>query len=114
MPQGSQITVFASRNTRKGHQQVDEWILQTASALGIRGATVIDASEGVDSHGKMHAAHFLELSDEPIAVTVVALDEKITALLTELGKGGLRLFYTRMPLEFGYLGQPQKEKADEL
>lgn len=104
MPQGSQITIFASRNTRKGHQQVDEWILETASALGIHGATVVECSEGIDSHGKMHAAHFLELADEPIAVTVVALDENITALLAELGKGGLRLFYTRIPLEFGYLG----------
>ncbi|PRZ46807.1 PII-like signaling protein [Paraburkholderia fungorum] len=105
MPQGSQITIFASRNTRKGHQQVDEWILETASALGIHGATVVECSEGMDSHGKLHAAHFLELADEPIAVTVVALDEKITALLAQLGKGGLRLFYTRIPLEFGYLGE---------
>jgi PII-like signaling protein len=111
MPQGSQITIFASRNTRKGHQQVGEWILETASSLGIHGATVVECSEGVDSHGRTHAAHFLELTDEPVAVIVVALDGQIDSLLAELARGDLRLFYTRIQLEFGYLGEEQKEKA---
>jgi PII-like signaling protein len=114
MPQGSQITVFASRNERKGHQQVADWILKIASNLGIRGATIIDASEGVDSHGGMHAARFLELTDQPVAVVIVAEDERITALLAELGKGGVRLFYTRMPIEFGFLGESQLETTNEL
>lgn len=114
MPQGSQITIFANRNQRKGHQQVADWILNAAADLDIRGATIIDASEGVDSHGKLHAARFLELADEPVAVTIVAENERITALLAELGKGGISLFYTRMPLEFGFLGETRTEKTHEL
>lgn len=105
MPQGSQITIFASRNARKGHQQVADWILTEAHDLGICGATIIDASEGVDSHGKVHAARFLETADEPIAVMIVSEEERVTALLTRLGKGGIRLFYTRMPVEFGFLAE---------
>lgn len=114
MPQGSQITIFANRNQRKGHQRVADWILKVAADLDIHGATIIDASEGVDSHGNLHAAHFLELADEPVAVMIVAEDERITALLAELGKGGISLFYTRMPLEFGFLGETQTEKTNEL
>lgn len=41
MPQGSQITIFANRNQRKGHQQVADWILNAAADLDIRGATII-------------------------------------------------------------------------
>ena len=111
MPQGSQITIFASRDARKGQQQVTDWILETVSAIGIHGATAVECSEGIDSHGRMHAAYFLE--DEPVSVTVVASDEKIDSLLAELSGGGLRLFYTRIHLEFGYLAEPQ-ESADEL
>lgn len=114
MPRGSQITIFANRNGLKGHQQITDWILKIASNLEIRGATIVDASEGLDSHGRVHAARFLEPTDQPVAVVIVAEDERVTALLAELGKGGVQLFYTRMPIEFGFLGESQLETTNEL
>jgi len=102
--QGSQLTLYASRSQKKGHQPVVDWILDAAKAAGAHGATVMEGSEGVDVHGRLHAARFFELADEPAVVVIVADDPSIDALLAMLGQGGVKLFYTRTPLQFGHIG----------
>lgn len=100
---GSQLTLHASRGLRKGRQSAVDWILETARAAGAHGATVIEGCEGFDAHGRLHAARFFELADEPAIVVIVADDPAIDALLAALGRGGIALFYTRTRLEFGYV-----------
>jgi PII-like signaling protein len=104
MATGSQLTVYASRSLKHGHKSAVDWILDTARAAGVQGATVMEGSEGVDAHGRLHAARFFELADEPAMVVLVAENAVIDALLATLGKGGVPLFYTRTPLEFGHIG----------
>jgi PII-like signaling protein len=104
MATGSQLTLYASRNLKRGHRSAIEWILETARAAGVQGATVMEGCEGVDVHGRLHAARFFELADEPAMVVLVAEDATIEALLATLEQGGIPLFYTRTPLEFGHLG----------
>lgn len=102
---GSQLTVYAANQShRKNHLTVVEWILDEARQVGIQGATVVDASEGVDAHGKYHAARFFELVDQPVVVTVIGEDERIDTLLGHLRTGGVRLFYTRSPIEYEVIG----------
>lgn len=102
---GSQLTVYAANQShRKNHMTVVEWILDESKQLDIQGATVMEASQGIDSHGRYHAARFFELVDQPVAVTVAADDEKVDALLARLREGGVRLFYTRCPIEYGAIG----------
>lgn len=105
MAHGSQLTLYASRSLKKGHQSAVDWILDAAKAAGARGATVTEACEGVDVQGRRHAARFFELADEPAVIVVVAEDPAIDALLVTLGQGGIKLFYTRTPLEFGHIGE---------
>ncbi len=101
----SQLTLYAAnRSHRKDHMAVVDWILEEAKQAGIQGATVIDATQGIGSHGRYHAARFFELVDQPVTVTVVAEDDKIEALLTRLRQGRVRLFYTRGPIEFEVIG----------
>ncbi|HTH60431.1 MAG TPA: DUF190 domain-containing protein [Paraburkholderia sp.] len=102
---GSQLTLYANLSQRKGNRTVVEWILDTAREAGVHGATVVECSEGVDAHGRVHAAHFFELADEPAVVVVVAVDAAIDTLVEKLAQGGLTLFYTRAPVEFGHLGE---------
>ena len=102
---GSQLTVYAANQShRKDHMTVVEWILDETRQTGIQGATVVDVTQGIDSHGRYHAARFFELVDQPVAVTVAAEDDKIDALLGRLREGGVRLFYTRCPIEYEVIG----------
>ncbi|RDU97822.1 DUF190 domain-containing protein [Trinickia dinghuensis] len=105
---GSQLTVYAANQShRKAHMTVVEWILDEARQAGIQGATVMEATQGIDSHGRYHAARFFDLVDQPVAVTVATEDEKADALLARLRAGGVRLFYTRCPIEYETIGSTE-------
>ncbi|WP_322054948.1 DUF190 domain-containing protein [Paraburkholderia bannensis] len=102
---GSQLTLYAANQShRVKHMGIVEWLLDEAKRAGIVGATVVEISEGVDAKGKYHAARFFEIVDQPVAVTLIADDPKIDALLEKLHEGGMRLFYTRAPIEYDTLG----------
>lgn len=105
METGSQLTLYANLSQRKGSRTAIEWILDVAKETGVHGATVVECSEGVDMHGRTHAAHFFELADEPAIVIFVASDPAIDTLLGKLAQGGVTLFYTRSRVEFGHLGE---------
>ena len=104
MAAGSQLTVYTSRKDKKGHKSAVSWIIEAARAQGAFGVTVLEGYEGLDAHGKLHAAHFFDLADEPAVVLIVADDPSIDALLVTLGQGGVELFYTRSSIDYGRLG----------
>ena len=111
---GSQLTLYAANQShRKSHKTIVEWLLDEVAAAGIHGATVTEVSEGIDAHGKYHAARFIELADQPVAVMVAAPDEQVDALLERLRSAGVRLFYTRCPVEHEVLGQPARPAGGE-
>jgi PII-like signaling protein len=102
---GSQLTVFAANQShRKNHMTLVDWILDEAKKAGIHGASVIEVTEAIDPAGKYHAARFFELVDQPVAVTLVDTDANVDTLLDSLKQGGVRLFYTRCPVEYEALG----------
>lgn len=102
---GSQLTLFADNQShRHGHKTVVEWILDETKRAGIEGATVIEVSESIDTRGKYHAARFFELVDQPVVVTVASDDARIDVLLDVMRQSGVRLFYTRSPVEYEVLG----------
>lgn len=110
---GSQLTLYAANQShRKLHKTVVDWLLDEISRAGIHGATVTEISEGIDAHGKYHAARFLELADQPVAVMVAAPDAEVDALLESLRTGRVQLFYTRCPVEFELLGEPADPGGD--
>jgi PII-like signaling protein len=103
---GSQFTVYAANQShRKAHKSIVDWILSEIDKVGIHGATVVEVTEAIDARGKYHAARFFELVDQPVAVTVAADDESVDRLLANLRAGGVRLFYTRCPIEYEVLGE---------
>lgn len=103
---GSQLTVYAANQSHRTlHKTVVEWLLEEIEKVGIHGATVTEVTEGIDAQGKYHAARFFELVDQPVAVTVAGEDDKIDSLLGNLRRAGVRLFYTRCPVEYGTLGE---------
>lgn len=52
--------LFSLSSDRRIHgTPVAVWILDSARELGIRGETLVAASEGLDHQDKLHWAHFL-------------------------------------------------------
>jgi uncharacterized protein len=98
---GYQLTFFLQQNRKHGHEPLGEWLLQAARKLGIGGATLISATEGFGHHHKIHSAHFFELADQPLEVTM-ALNETDTARVFQLLRDeSVDVFYVKTAIEFG-------------
>lgn len=104
--QGSQLTIYVANQTHRVHHlPIVEWILDEARQADIPGATVVPVAEGIDTQGRYHAARFFELAEQSVAIALIADDACIDALLGKLAGAGVRLFYTRAPIEYDSLGE---------
>ena len=81
-------------------------LVQVAIELGLRGATVLTASEGFGKHRRIHSAHFFELADQPIEIVMAVTEEECAKLFARLEAERVHLFYVKAPVEFGALGEP--------
>ncbi len=103
---GYHITIFTHQNRRHRGKPLGEWLVSLAKELGLRGATLIAASEGLGHHGRLHAAHFFELADQPLEVQLALTEEECDLLLERLRAENVHVFYIKAPVEFGVLGKP--------
>ncbi|MEN6585184.1 MAG: DUF190 domain-containing protein [Sulfuricella sp.] len=96
------LKLYVSEAQRQDGKLLHEWLLEEAKALGIKGGTAIRAIDGYGRHGRLHEETFFELAGElPVEVEFL-LDEAHCERLLELLKvRQLRLFYVKMPAEFG-------------
>lgn len=101
---GFQITFFTQQNQRQGHEAMDRWLIGLAKSLGL-GATSTAGVEGVGLDGRIHSAHFIELADQPVEVTMVATSEQAERLFAALTSAVDELFYVKTPVEFGRIGK---------
>jgi len=102
---GYQVTFYTEQNRRHGHQSVCEWLLSQVRELGIGGATVISAAEGIGHAGAHHAAHFLTLREQPIQIIMAVTEAEADQLLNRVAAEKVHLFYTKFAIEFGLLGE---------
>jgi PII-like signaling protein len=105
---GYQITFFTQQDRRHDHKPLSEWLLETARSLGLRGATLLPATEGFGQHHHIHSAHFFDLADQPQEIVMAVTEEESERLFAFLLKEGVRLFYVKSPVEFGLLGESPK------
>ena len=99
--QGFQLTFITRQDRRHRGQPLAEWLLHACRDLGIRGATLIAASEGYGRHRKMHSAHFIELADQPVEVTRAVDAGECERVFARLAAEGVDVFYLKAPIEFG-------------
>lgn len=102
--QGYQLTFFTEQGHRHAGQPLGEWLLQAMRRLGLREGTLGTASEGFGRDGKLHAAHFVELADQPVQVTVVATAAEAAQVFALLEQEQIRLFYVQTAVDFGMTG----------
>lgn len=98
---GYLLTFFTQQDKRHQHLLLSEWLLAEARRLGIGGATVTMAAESFGHHGKLHSAHFFELADQPVEVSMAVSAADAERLFERLAAEQLNLFYVKTPVEFG-------------
>lgn len=103
---GFQITFFTQQDRRHHHTPMADWLMLAARDLGLRGATVVAASEGFGQHRRVHSAHFFDLADQPQEIVMAATEDEAERLFAYLRQEGVHLFYVKTPVEFGVLGVP--------
>lgn len=103
---GYQITFFTQQDRRHAHLPLAEWLMQAARTLGIRGATVIAASEGFGHDRRVHSARFFELADQPQEIVMAVSEDEAERLFALLQAEGVHVFYVKSAVEFGILGEP--------
>ena len=108
--QGYQLEFFLEQNKRHGYQALYEWLIEAARSHGIHGATVFMGALGFGHHRRIHSAHFFELADQPVEVTMVVNLEESDRLFALLEQEKVHMFYVKLPVEFGVLGE-QDERA---
>ncbi len=100
---GYQLTFFTLQDRRHKGKPVVDWLVHLAQELGLRGATVLPATEGVGHH-HFHSAHFFELADQPLAVVMAVTEDECERLFARLRAEQVHLVYVKAPVEFGELG----------
>ncbi|MCX7897594.1 MAG: DUF190 domain-containing protein [Rhodocyclaceae bacterium] len=104
MSRGYQITFFTQQSRRHQGRPLGDWLIHLAQEMDLPGATLIAGGEGFGRDRRLHAAHFFELADQPVEVVMVLTEPQCDALCARLEKEGVRLFYVKVPVEFGVIG----------
>ena len=98
---GYQLAFFTQQDHQHRGKPLAHWLVEEARAMGIGGATLIAASEGFGHHRRIHSAHFFELTDQPVEVVMAVTTEEADQLFTKLKAEKVKLFYTKVSVEFG-------------
>lgn len=104
---------FYLREGQYVHQRpVWEWLLERANKLGIRGGSAFRAIAGFGRHHTLHEAHFFELAGTlAIEVEFIATDKEAEDLFELIRKEHVRLFYARVPAQFGVLNPDRNDPS---
>jgi PII-like signaling protein len=102
---GYQLTFYTLQSSTHEHRPIHQWLMELAKSMEIHGATVLTAQEGLGAHHRLHSARFFELADQPVEVVMAVSETECDTILQRLRlEPGLRVFYSRTPIEFGTIG----------
>jgi uncharacterized protein len=86
-----------------------DWLLEKANKLGIRGGSAFRAMAGFGRHHVLHMDRFFELAGSlTVEVEFIVNDDEARRLLELIEAEGVRVFYARIPAQFGVLN-PDKQ-----
>ena len=101
---GYQLTFFTQNDHRHHGKPLGHWLVEEARAMGIGGATLIAGSEGFGHHRRLHSAHLIDLSEQPVEVVMAVTEDEAERFFAKLQAEGVKVFYSRTPVEFGTTG----------
>jgi uncharacterized protein len=104
--QGVYLKFYVQEGHRHHGVLAYEWLLETAKKAGIHGGSAFRAIAGFGRHGRMHEEHFFELAgDLSVEVGFALGEQEAKTLLDRLAREDLELFYVKLPIEMGVVGQ---------
>lgn len=98
---GYQLTFYTQQERQHEGLPVGEWLMREARRLGLQGATLSAAAEGLGHDRKLHAIHFFDLADQPVIVSMALTASEAEQLFARLHEEELNIFYVKIPIEFG-------------
>mgnify|MGYP000864578980 CR=1 FL=1 len=102
---GVYLKFYVHEHRRHHGILVYEWLLERARKLGIHGGSAFRAIAGFGRHGVLHEDHFFELAGNlPVEVVFMVGEEEATQLLTLIEQEKVKVFYVKMPAEYGVIG----------
>jgi PII-like signaling protein len=102
---GCYLRLYVHENDRVHGQLAWEWLLTQANDLGIRGGSAFRAMAGFGRHRVLHEERFFELAGSvTIELDVIVTDDEARRLLELVDRERLRVFYARVPAQFGLAG----------
>ena len=95
--------IFSTLQSRKhpNGEHISQWLVNMSEKIGIKGVTILNASQGIGRDGKLHSSTFFELADEPLEIIMNVSEAESEKLFTLLGEEKLGLFYTKIATEYG-------------
>jgi uncharacterized protein len=101
---GTYLRFYVHENRKHNGILLYEWLLEVAKKQGIHGGSAFRAIAGFGRHGVLHEQHFFELAgDLTVEVEFVLSEEEAAALLDLIQREQIRLFYAKVPAEFGMI-----------
>jgi PII-like signaling protein len=99
---GTLLRFYVHENRKHHHILLYEWLLEHAKKMGIHGGSAFRAIAGFGRHGVLHEEHFFELAgDLTIEIDFAVTDAEADQLLASIGQENIRVFYARLPIEYG-------------
>jgi len=95
--------IFSTLQSRKhpNGEHISQWLVNMSEKIGIKGVTILNASQGIGRDGKLHSSTFFELADEPLEIIMNVSEAEAEKLFTLLSEEKLGLFYTKIATEYG-------------
>jgi PII-like signaling protein len=107
------LRFYMHENHKHRHVLLHQWLLQQARKQGIHGGTVFRAVAGFGHHGKLHFQHFYELAGElTMQIDFVVTEEEAQSLIDLVQREKIRLFYLKVPAEFGVINPDASDLAE--
>jgi PII-like signaling protein len=107
--EGLFLRFYLHENQRHHSILLWDWLLEKANKLGIRGGSAFRAMAGFGRHHVLHMDRFFELAGSlTVEVEFIVNDDEARRLLELIEAEGVRVFYARIPAQFGVLN-PDKQ-----
>ncbi len=111
---GTLLRFYVHENRKHHHILLYEWLLEHAKKLGIHGGSAFRAIAGFGRHGVLHEEHFFELAgDLTVEIDFAVTDAEADQLMALIKRERIRIFYARIPIEFGMLDGDQATETEK-
>jgi len=101
---GCYLRLYVHENDRVGGRLAWEWLLGQANGMGIRGGSAFRAMAGFGRHHVLHEERFFELAGSvTVELDFIVTEEEAGRLLDLVTRERLRVFYAKVPAQFGVL-----------